>query len=100
MLPTPYFVYMLLCAGDTIYTGITSDLAVRITAHCKSTGAKYTRSHKPMTLLAYWECESRSEALKLEWKFKRLKPQQKMRLAQEQKAKNTLPLDGLFQELP
>lgn len=99
MSTSPFYVYMLLCKGDTIYTGMTNNLTARIITHCKGTSgsAKYTRSHKPVALLAYWECQSRSEALKLERKFKTFKRSQKLAAAQEQQPHNSLDCDWIFE---
>ena len=62
-----WHVYMVRCRDNTLYTGITNDLEKRVAAHngLKS-GAKYTRSRRPVRLV-YWQSGlSRSEAAKLE----------------------------------
>ena len=48
-----YYIYVLRCKGDTLYTGITPDLRRRMRQHCGQLagGAKYTHSHKPEALL-------------------------------------------------
>ena len=42
-----YYIYVLRCKGDTLYTGITPDLRRRMRQHCGQLagGAKYTHSH-------------------------------------------------------
>jgi putative endonuclease len=82
---TPYYVYMLLCADQTIYTGITNNVLKRVESHNTGVeGTKYTRSRRPVTLLAVWKCKNRSEATKLEIEFKALTRAKKISLAHEQ----------------
>ncbi|MBO4854024.1 MAG: GIY-YIG nuclease family protein [Oscillospiraceae bacterium] len=66
-----YYVYVLRCAGDTLYTGITPDMHRRMTAHMTGRGAKYTRSHPPRSLAALWEAEDRTAAARLEYAVKK-----------------------------
>jgi putative endonuclease len=40
-------VYILECADNTLYTGITNDLESRLAKHAKGIGAKYTRGRGP-----------------------------------------------------
>lgn len=72
-----WYLYLLECAGDTIYTGITTDVARRFAQHQAGTGAKYTRARKPVRILAQVRYASKSEALKAEVAVKRLTPAQK-----------------------
>ncbi|MEI6378574.1 MAG: GIY-YIG nuclease family protein [Candidatus Falkowbacteria bacterium] len=69
----PYYLYLLRCADNTLYAGITTDLARRVEEHNLSTkGAKYTRARRPV-VLAYSRCyKSRSEATKAEMAIKKL----------------------------
>lgn len=68
-----WFMYVLQCADDTLYTGITTDLERRLHEHNHTPrGAKYTRCRRPVSLVASWEHESRSEAASAEWCFKQL----------------------------
>ena len=78
-----YYVYMLKCKGNTIYTGITTDISRRISEHTsdRKRGARYTRSHKPEDILALWQCSDRSSASKLEYRIKTLSRPQKEQLA-------------------
>jgi len=69
---TTWHVYMLRCRDGTIYTGIAVDVERRVRAHERGTGAKYTRSRRPLTL-AYRERQpDRSSALKREAAIRRL----------------------------
>jgi putative endonuclease len=57
-----WFVYLLECENDKIYTGITTDVQRRFDEHLKGTGAKFTRSNPPLQILAFKPVTSRSEA--------------------------------------
>jgi putative endonuclease len=80
----PYYVYMLVCSDESIYTGLTNNILKRLETHNAGTGAKYTRSRRPVKLLAIWECQNRSEAAKLELKFKAMPRTKKFALACQQ----------------
>jgi putative endonuclease len=43
-------VYILRCADDTLYTGITNRLQARLKTHNGARGAKYTRARRPVVL--------------------------------------------------
>jgi putative endonuclease len=45
--PSHWIVYILECADQTLYTGITNDLDHRINEHENGRGAKYTRGRAP-----------------------------------------------------
>lgn len=68
--PTPWVLYMLECEDGSFYTGITVDLRARYRAHLLGVGAKYTRSHKPLRVLAWAGFPDRSQASKAEWEIK------------------------------
>ena len=62
--------YILRCADDTLYCGITNDLDKRIVAHNAGTAAKYTRARGPVELVFVESCAGRSAALKREMQIK------------------------------
>jgi len=67
-----YYVYILKCADDTLYTGITTELARRVDEHNGSDkGAKYTRVRRPVTLVYSEVYDDRSAASKREYKIKK-----------------------------
>ncbi len=67
-----YFVYMLKCADNTFYTGITTELERRIEEHNGSDkGAKYTRVRRPVSLVYSEEHPDRSSASKREYEIKK-----------------------------
>lgn len=73
-----WWVYLVRCSDGSLYCGITRDVTRRIAQHNVSrSGAKYTRSRRPVTLVAQWEVPSRSEALRSEFKIKQLTRAQK-----------------------
>ncbi len=69
-----WFVYLLRCADDSLYCGITTNLERRLDEHngVKKGGAKYTQARRPVSLCAHAECESRSAALRLEDSIRKL----------------------------
>ena len=80
-----WVVYILQCADETFYTGITNDLDKRLQQHNGElkNGAKYTRSRQPVTLVYSESMGSRSEASKREYAIKNLsRPQKQALIAQ------------------
>lgn len=78
---TPWYVYMVFCADDTLYTGITTDLERRLKEHNgNGKGARYTRSRQPVRLAYYEEHPTRSDAGKREACIKGLDAKAKRRL--------------------
>lgn len=74
-----YFLYILKCSDQTLYTGITKNLDRRLNEHNFSPlGAKYTSGRRPVHLVFAKEINSRSEALKEEYNMKRLSRLQKL----------------------
>ena len=73
-----WYVYIVECSDLTLYTGITTDIAKRIEAHNNGSGAKYTKSRRPVVLKKSFECKNKSEALKLEYKIKQLPKEEKL----------------------
>lgn len=73
-------VYMLRCADDTLYTGITNDLTARLAKHETGNGAKYTRGRGPLAVVFSETHASKSDALKRERQIKRLSRAQKLSL--------------------
>lgn len=78
---TPWFVYLLVCRGGRLYAGVTPDLAARMRKHIAGTGAKFTRSHPPESLLAAKSFSSRSEAQSVEHQVKQMTASGKRALA-------------------
>jgi len=62
--------YLLRCADDTLYCGITNDMEKRIAAHNAGEGAKYTRGRIPVKVVYSESCVDKSTALKREMQIK------------------------------
>lgn len=75
-----YYVYMVKCSDNTIYTGYTNDLKKRIDTHNKGIGAKYTRGRTPVVLRYYEEYEDKIEAQSRERHIKKLTRKKKLEL--------------------
>lgn len=75
-----YFLYVLECSDSSLYTGITTDLDRRLNEHNTSNkkGSKYTRSRRPVKILAAKIYKDRSEASKAESKFKKQARKEKL----------------------
>ncbi|MEE9357372.1 GIY-YIG nuclease family protein [Candidatus Vondammii sp. HM_W22] len=73
-----WYVYIVRCSDDTLYTGITTDLERRTHEHNHSPqGARYTRARRPVCLVHSEPAASRSEACRREWQIKQLKTVEK-----------------------
>ena len=49
------YMYILLCANGSYYTGSTIDLERRLTQHQNGEGANHTKKHLPVTLVYFEE---------------------------------------------
>ncbi|MDO8788744.1 MAG: GIY-YIG nuclease family protein [Sulfuritalea sp.] len=72
-----WFVYLIECSDDCLYTGITVDLASRFKAHLQGKGARYMRLHPPLRMLAAEAHPDRSAASKAEHRIKQLSSAEK-----------------------
>jgi putative endonuclease len=72
-----YWVYIVRCADNTLYSGSTSQLERRMLEHNEGKGAKYTRGRRPVILQQAWMVENRSQALQLEAFLKKFSKQDK-----------------------
>ena len=77
-----YYVYMLRCEDNSIYTGITNDIKRRWEEHQSKDekGAKYTKGHSVLKIEAIWTTDDRALASKLEYRIKKLTKEQKEKL--------------------
>lgn len=76
-----FFVYMVLCADNSYYTGYTNNIENRISCHNDGKGSKYTRARLPVKLAYLEELSSKSEAMKREAAIKKLKSSEKKSLS-------------------
>ncbi len=77
-----YFIYMLRCEDNSIYTGITTNIERRMQEHFGKSEkcAKYTSSHTAQKLEAVWRTDGRKSASKLEYNIKKLTKDKKENL--------------------
>lgn len=69
-----WYLYLIRCADDTIYTGISTDVARRFQEHCVggNRGARYLRGRGPLSLERKLRVGDHGRAARLEWRVKRL----------------------------
>lgn len=79
-----WHVYLLRCADNTLYCGITNDLPRRLRQHNGELvgGAKYTKVRRPCELVYSEQADSRSSASQREYAIKQLSKIEKERLTQ------------------
>ena len=77
-----WYVYMLRCEDDSIYTGMARDVEKRLQQHLDRgpQGAKYTRSRPVKSLEAAWQVPDEHAARSLEWHIKHLPRPKKLQL--------------------
>ena len=79
-----WYVYMVRCADNSLYTGITTDITRRIDEHNAKAGAgagaKYTRARQPVNLVYQQGPYSRSQAASREYEIKTYTKLQKEQL--------------------
>ena len=75
---TNWIVYILYCRDNTLYTGITNNIARRLIMHNKGIASRYTRARLPVTLMAASRCMSKADALRLEIKIKKQSKERKL----------------------
>lgn len=80
MKSTQWFVYILRCADNSLYIGISTNVEKRLAVHASGKGAKYTRAHLPVVCVWQEKAESESVARKREAALKKLSRQQKLAL--------------------
>jgi putative endonuclease len=73
-----WYVYVLSCADESLYCGITNDLGKRLAAHNSGKGAKYTRGRTPVRFVYIEKKKDKGEALKRELKIKSMRRKRKM----------------------
>jgi putative endonuclease len=68
----PWLLYILKCADNSFYTGITNNLQRRLKMHANGKASRYTRTHGPVELLYQELCGSRTQAMVRECAVKAL----------------------------
>ena len=96
-----YYVYIVRCEDDSLYTGIATDVTRRLREHLSQRvpGAKYTRARKVVALEMVWRTHGRSAASKLEYRIKRLSHEGKLELVERPaRADSIVPGAGVLAE--
>ena len=75
-----WYVYILLCKDDSLYTGIANHPQKRFLDHQAGKGGRYTRSHKPVKIVYLEKMLTKSQALKREQEIKSWKKTEKIKL--------------------
>ena len=75
------YAYLVRCSDNSLYAGWTNNIEKRLKSHNAGTGAKYTKSRRPVTLAYLEEFDTKSEAMKWEAALKKMTHQQKEELA-------------------
>ena len=76
-----YYLYILKCSDDSLYTGITTDLARRVAEHnAGKAGAKYTRGRGPVRVVYTRRFRNRANASREEARIKTLTRTQKLEI--------------------
>lgn len=78
-----WYVYLLRCADDSYYTGVTTDLVRRLDEHNfdDKKAAKYTRARRPLKMVYFELCDSRSDAGSREYEIRKSPRKKKIELA-------------------
>ena len=82
-----WFLYILKCADESLYTGITKDLERRFKMHSEGKAARYTRTRRPLEMVYRETCRTRTEALVRECFVKALPKTKKLALIGQFKRK-------------
>jgi putative endonuclease len=67
-----WFVYVVRCADESLYTGIARDVMARVRCHNEGRGARYTRARLPVELVYSEPVPDRSTAQRREYQIRRL----------------------------
>lgn len=78
-----YYTYILLIENNSLYCGYTDDVEKRFQAHLEGKGAKFTKAHKPVKIVYTKEFDTKSEAMKEEYRIKHLTRKEKLELIGE-----------------
>lgn len=75
-----WYVYIIECKDNSLYTGITNNLSKRLEVHNSGKGAKYTKTRLPVKLVYKEIYRTKEESLKREREIKKLKRKEKLAL--------------------
>ena len=92
-------VYLVRCSDNSLYCGITNDFQRRLKEHNSGSGAKYTRSRRPVVLVATSQNMTKSEALKFEYHLKQVPAHKKVTELKKQEEKMAVDLKKQLQQV-
>ena len=72
-----FWVYILLTENNTYYCGYTDNVELRFKKHAEGYGAKYTKINKPVKIVWKKCFDTKSAAMKEEYRIKHLTREQK-----------------------
>lgn len=72
-----FYVYIILTVNNKLYCGYTDDVERRYKLHKDGKAAKYTKANKPFKLVYVKEFDTKNEAMKEEYRIKKLTRKQK-----------------------
>ena len=81
------YTYIVRCKDNSLYCGWTNNLEKRIENHNAGTGAKYTKSRRPVELVYFETFDTKEEAMSREYAIKQLTRVEKMKLIGENRNK-------------
>jgi putative endonuclease len=95
-----WWLYLLLCRDGRTYVGIALDVDARFELHATGKGSKFTRSNRPVKVLARQAFQSKSDALKAELALKRLNRIERLRWAQREMHSCSRSTEGTYNTEP
>lgn len=87
--PASWYIYIVRCADASLYTGIATDVQRRLAEHNAGSGARYTRSRRPVKLVHVENADDRSSAQRREHQIKQLPTADKRALINESMAEDS-----------
>jgi len=67
-----WYIYIILCSDNSLYTGITTDPERRFREHADGSGAKYFRGRRPLRIVYLEGDHTRSSAGRRELQIKKM----------------------------
>ncbi|KUG23236.1 hypothetical protein ASZ90_006996 [hydrocarbon metagenome] len=95
-----WVVYILRCSDESLYTGITNNIEKRLVAHNEGEASKYTRSRRPVDLLATSAKMGKSESMRLELKIKKLPREKKLAALKKHAARKPKAVMSVIEKNP
>ncbi|MCL6416061.1 GIY-YIG nuclease family protein [Aestuariirhabdus sp. Z084] len=78
--PSAWYLYVILCSDQSLYTGITTNIERRFAQHASGKGARFFRGREPLRVVYQEPHPDRSTASRREYEVKQLSRRQKLAL--------------------